>query len=681
MMHALTEFHFLRPLALLLIAALPLFWLLWRRGHTDAGAWHAVVDAHLLPYLIERVDDAPARGGSVLAAVLWTLACIALAGPAWERESMPLYRNEAVRVIALELAPTMLAVDEKPSRLARARYKIDDILARSRDAQTALIGYAGAAFVVAPLTDDVATVRNLVDALDPGTMPIAGNATAAAIEAAANLIEQSGQHRGDILLIADGVSADAATAANKARARGFTVSVLGVGSASGAPVTLEHGGFLKDQAGNMLIPRVDAAALQAVAEAGGGRYAGLSSVDSRDLDLLLAERVAGDRASDTGSDGQAQSGRWRDRGPWLLLVLVPLALFGFRRGWLMLVALAVMAPAAHPARAATLADLWQRPDQQAAKALAAGDAQSAAAVASSPEWRASAAYKNGDYAAAAGDYAQMPGADGAYNKGNALAKQGRYEEAIAAYDEALKQAPDMEDAQANRKVVEDFLKQQQQQNSAKNDKNAAQQGDKQDGQQKDGQQQGGQQQDGQQQDGQQQDGQQQSGQQQSGQQQDGQQQGGQQQSGQQQSGQQQNEQQQGAQDSSGAENGEQNAKQNASADEKQKGEKPKSAQSASDKDETAQNGAVPSNTAKPDAEQQKALAQSIDKALADGQQAAAQKAAQAQSAVVRKEEATREKQQVLEHMLQRVPDDPGGLLRRKFQLEYQRRQNGGGNGS
>ena len=44
------------------------------------------------------------------------------------------------------------------------------------------------------------------------------------------------------------------------------------------------------------------------------------------------------------------------------------------------------------------------------------------------------------------------------------------------------------------------------------------------------------------------------------------------------------------------------------------------------------------------------------------------------------DDATREKRQALEHWLERVPDDPGGLLRRKFQLEYQRRQQRGGDG-
>ena len=110
------DFHFLRPLWLLLLLAAPLFWLLRHRGRADAGAWRNAIDAHLLPHLIERIDAGSGRSGIVLALALWTLVCFALAGPAWEREPMPLYRNQSARVLALELSATMMAQDEKPSR-------------------------------------------------------------------------------------------------------------------------------------------------------------------------------------------------------------------------------------------------------------------------------------------------------------------------------------------------------------------------------------------------------------------------------------------------------------------------------------------------------------------------------------------------------------------------------------
>jgi Ca-activated chloride channel family protein len=67
--------------------------------------------------------------------------------------------------------------------------------------------------------------------------------------------------------------------------------------------------------------------------------------------------------------------------------------------------------------------------------------------------RGSEAYRAGDYAAAAKAWDGLPGADASYNLGNALAKQGRYKEAIDAYDQALAREPGMEDAIANRKAV------------------------------------------------------------------------------------------------------------------------------------------------------------------------------------------------------------------------------------
>jgi Ca-activated chloride channel family protein len=653
-MNTLADFHFLRPLALLLVLAVPLFWVFWRRARSEAGAWRAAVDAHLLPHLLERLDGGPGRAGLLLAAALWTLASIALAGPAWEREPMPLYRNQAARVLALELSPTMLAQDEKPNRLARARYKLADILTRSRDYQTALIGYAGEAFVAAPLTDDVETVRNLVDSLDPTTMPVTGNDTARAIGAGVDLIEQAGLHRGEIILLADSVSADAVAAARRAQEKGILVSVLAVGSAGGAPVPLAQGDFMKDDNGNVVVARADAASLRAVADAGGGRFSSLSA-DAGDLDRVLADRVDTAARSDAGeadavSDRVAESARWRDRGPWLLLLLAPLALFGFRRGWLMIFVLAIAAPVQH-ARAASLADLWQRSDQQAAAALSSGDAKQAANVARTPDWRGGASYRAGDFDAAADDYAKVAGADGAYNKGNALAKLGRYDDAIAAYDEALKLAPDMADAKANKESVEEFRKQQQKQDSQsqKGDKKS-QSKDSKDQQQKSDQ-------DSQKQDGEDKDKQQdKSGEQKDAQdQQQGQQGQPQDQS---QSGDAKDEQKKAQDDKQGADDKQQSA--SGAGDEKQ--EKPAS--------DAAQ---------KADAEQQKALSKEIDKALA-GQPKPADKNAKPQAGVAEEDDATREKKQALEHWLQRVPDDPGGLLRRKFQLEYQRRQQRGGEG-
>ena len=213
------NFHLLRPWWLLALTALPLIWLALSRIGSDAGAWRGVVDAHLLEHLLVRSDESSRTAvPRWLAMIGWTLACVALAGPAWEQLPQPMFQNRAARVIVLELGATMSAQDIKPSRFERARFKIADILKRSGDAQTALIAYAGDAFVVAPLTDDSNTVANLVDSLDPSVMPVPGDATGKAIDLAVTLVQGAGLHAGEIVLLADSASADAPAAASRARA-------------------------------------------------------------------------------------------------------------------------------------------------------------------------------------------------------------------------------------------------------------------------------------------------------------------------------------------------------------------------------------------------------------------------------------------------------------------------------
>ncbi len=644
-MSALADFHFLRPWWLLALALLPLAAVVWRRVRAQAGNWSAMVDAHLLPHLVDATIEPSNNGAAVLAGVVWILACVAMAGPAWERESMPLYRNDAARVLAIELAPTMLAADIKPSRLERARYKLNDILEQSRDMQTALIGYSGDAFVAAPLTDDVNTVRNLIDALDPGVMPVVGNATERAINRAQDLVAQAGLDSGELILLADSVSDAAITAARKAHSAGLTISVLGIGSNNGAPVPLPQGGFLQDAKGNIVLPRLEESALRAVASAGGGRYATLTS-DRSDLNALLANDSM-QAQSKKDDENQGLSERFRDRGPWFVLLLLPLAVFGFRRGWLMVFALALIAPSA-PVQAFEFSDLWLRADQQAARALAAGDAKRAQALAQDPALRGSAAYRAEDYAAASEDWAKSIGADALYNQGNALAKAGNYEEAISAYQHALDVDPQLDDAQANKRAVEEWLKRQQSgqdKNQQNNDKGKS---DKQDN--KD------QQQDGQQQDKQKQD-----------QDEDGQQKSREQQK-------------DNPSDQEDPQQGDsQKDEQNPSKQEK--GDQPKDSNPESGKDEKS-----PVDAQKSQAEaakdrqhkdaQQKQLGSAIDQALAEKKEGDKPKA----TVVSPEDQAAQEQQQALQQWLQRIPDDPGGLLRRKFQLEYDRRQRGEGGG-
>ncbi len=357
----------------------------------------------------------------------------------------------------------MEATDLKPNRLGRARFKIDDLLRARKDGQTALVAYAGDAFVVTPLTDDAGTIAAQLNALSPRIMPAQGTRLDLGLEAAARLLRQAGLRQGDVLAVTAGedVTAAKATAA-RLKGEGYRVSLLGVGSRDGAPIPLPDGGFLKRQDGGLWVSRLDIKALWDTAQAGGGLYRTLDA-GSADTDAVVA--LVDRRGNvDQSQDGQKMDvDQWREAGVWLLPPLLMLSALAFRRGWLGLLLLAVLAPVPQPATAFEWRDLWLTPDQRAQRALEAGDAKAAAEGFRDPAWKAAAEYRAGAFEQAAKQLESLDTAPTQYNRGNALARQGQLEEALKAYDRALQLKPGDEDATYNRALVEQALKQQQQQ--------------------------------------------------------------------------------------------------------------------------------------------------------------------------------------------------------------------------
>jgi Ca-activated chloride channel homolog len=460
-------FHFQQPLWFL--ALLPLVLLIWQlRGHASTdSAWRRVCDANLLSYLLVNPQRSDSRLPLWLLVAGWLIAVTALADPVWEKMPQPVFRTEAARVVVLDLSRSMSSSDLKPSRLEHARYKVEDVLRRSEEGQVGLVAFAGDAFVVAPLTQDARTITELLKALEPGLMPVQGSRVDRGLRKAGELLTQAGAGRGEILLVTDGYEGSRAIdAARDLRRQGYTVSVLGVGTAEGAPLSDGSGGFVQDEQGTVVVPRLDASSLRALADAGGGRYATITG-NNADLNALLTPLAPqlNTQVEQTGLETDA----WRSRGPWLVVLLLPLAALAFRRGWLLGVILVVAATATppQPAMASTWDDLWTRRDQQAAQALAAGDHARAAELATDPRRQGTAQYRAGYYEKALEDFNRASGPDAAYNQGNALARLGRYKEAIAAYDQALAAQPNMEDAQHNKAVVEALLRQQEKQQQEK----------------------------------------------------------------------------------------------------------------------------------------------------------------------------------------------------------------------
>jgi Ca-activated chloride channel family protein len=454
----LSEFHFIRPYWLLALvpAAVVVFLLL--RNKLGRGNWESVCDAALLPYLLQEKAATASRKSWVPGTVMVLLAIVALAGPTFQRLPSPVFRNDSALVIALDLSRSMDAEDVKPSRLIRARYKIADLLQRRKDGQTALLVFAGDAFTVTPLTDDTDTIASQLEALTTDIMPAQGSRAEAALNLAVRLLQQAGLFKGEILLITDGVESDSALAAAK-KLGSYRLSVLGVGTPEGAPIALPKGGFLKDERGAIVVPKLHPDALAALVGAGGGVYRTLAADDS-DIETMLAgvDMPVADKAKGQ-TDNRLLIDLWDDLGPWIVLALLPLAALLFRKGVLCF-AFAILLPLPENSYALDWQNWWQTRDQQAAAAFAAQQYDRAAELFENPDWKAAAQYR-----AAKPLDGELPTPDtatGFYNQGNVLAKSGRFEEAIAAYDKSLALDPGNEDAEYNKKLVEEALKRQQQ---------------------------------------------------------------------------------------------------------------------------------------------------------------------------------------------------------------------------
>ena len=459
--------HWFRPEWLL---ALPLLgWLLWKLWHRQkrTGRWQMI-----LPVAFHRVLLSGGNGRS--SKLPWIslgsarlLALLALLGPSWERVEQSTQKPADPLVVMLQRTPDMLATDKSPNRLEQARRKLYDLLQSRNDAQTAIIVYAGSAHTLVPLSDDLATSHNLLEALKPSLMPQPGQRADLAVEKALKLLDQGALGQGRLLLITSALSQQEREGIRKAL-KGHTAQLLmlGIGSRDGAPVVDESGQFLKDDQGAILVPRLDSPALRAFALEVDGRYrqARLDDNDLRGLGLLDGPRHLRDR------DQTVHLDTWADQGFWLLLPLLLLAACAGRRGWLLCLPLLFMMP--QPSYAMSFTDLWLRPDQQGQRLLEQKKPLEAIEHFKDPLWQGIALYQAGDYPAAAVRFAEVNSASAHYNRGNALAKSGELEAAIDAYEQALELQPDLQVAAQNKALIEHVLEQQRAESNPTPDKTA-----------------------------------------------------------------------------------------------------------------------------------------------------------------------------------------------------------------
>ncbi len=275
------------------------------------------------------------------------LAAVALAGPRWGTGREVVRTRGGDVVLAMDASLSMLADDERPSRLQRMKQEVRRFRAASPGDRLALIAFSGRAYVLSPLTADDGALELFLDNLDPSIVGLPGTALAPAITAALDLLASAQGGAGKaVVLLTDGEGfddrADAIRAARRARAQEVRVITVGFGTEGGTsiPVRTESGVEAKrDLDGEIVITRYDPAILAEIARAAGGEFIPAEATDKGTrVARALSSLEARARAAEAGLS-------MRSRYQWLLGVAVLLLLFdawradggrlpgGLRRRW------------------------------------------------------------------------------------------------------------------------------------------------------------------------------------------------------------------------------------------------------------------------------------------------------------------------------------------------------------
>lgn len=438
----LSAFHFLRPLWLLLILPGVLLPLAWQRSR-GSSRLSRLVAPHLLRHLLVTPGQGRGLRPAHLLGALLVLGALAAAGPTWQQDRPDFLDNRAPLILAVDLSPSMDAIDVPPSRLEAAKYLLRDLAKRRAGARTGLVAYAGRAHLVLPPTEDPALLALFIDALSTDLLESPGKDVLGVIAQARRLLVAD-EAPGTLLLVTDGADASQFSRIGPALADStLQVLVLAVGSELSA--------------------RFDAEGLQQLAEAADAPLGSLT-LDDDDLDWIELHAQQHFQAA----RGDQEQVFWKDAGYWLCWPLLLIAFLCVRPGWsvhwlaglLLAVGLALPAP---PAQAGALADAFFTPDQQGRWAFEHGDFPGAQAHFVDPYWKGLAAYQAADFEAAILSFAQLDSAEAHFYLGNSHARMYKLDAAIAAYRQALKRRPQYPEASANLQLVTALRKHQEQQ--------------------------------------------------------------------------------------------------------------------------------------------------------------------------------------------------------------------------
>jgi Ca-activated chloride channel family protein len=428
------QFHFLRPNALYLFVPLAVIVVLLILGNKERRKWKLMIAAPLRKFMFTKGSWSAIILPLFAFIIAMSCVIVGVAGPTWKKKEIPGEKVQAVVLIALDLSRSMLAKDIQPDRLERAKFKLTDFLDANPRARAGLIAFAGTAHPVIPFTSDYKLVEFQAKALQNKIMPAQGSNIPVLITLVDSVMKQV-DAPSTVLLMTDAIdAADATALSNWINSTKDHLEILLFSTPNGASIP----GYPK------VISKQDPTVLSNLMQDTSISITPIT-LDKSDV-TGIAQRISSKLIFE--KEKKADEKDWDDMG-WLLIIpALIITAFWFRRGWVIQWCLLPFmfftltscgVKSKHP-------NWWYSKDYQGQLWENAGNYEEAAEQFEDDQHKAVAYFKAGNYEAAADLFALDTTSTGNYNRGLALAKLGRYDEAEDAFNKAINLDPSLKDA-------------------------------------------------------------------------------------------------------------------------------------------------------------------------------------------------------------------------------------------
>ena len=242
-------------------------------------------------------------------------------------------------VLALDASLSMMAQDERPSRLERMKEEVRRLRAASPGDRMGVLAFAGRSYVLSPLTIDEGALDLFLDNLDPSVVGQAGSSLARTIRQGVDLLTltNSGADRA-LVVMSDGEAfeplEDVQTEAKRAADQGISLVTVGFGTTAGAtiPIRAPDGSMTtkKDENGNTVITEYHPEFLQGAADAAGGTFIPANATDKASRVKSALAKLRTQTRSSLGGETKTPRYQWF-LFPAFFLLLIDTALIE-RRG-------------------------------------------------------------------------------------------------------------------------------------------------------------------------------------------------------------------------------------------------------------------------------------------------------------------------------------------------------------